>query len=158
MAMVVLGGNKVSPGDLTVGTVRLLDPAARLAARRRWGWNHQSEALQKQDRALRGAPPDELATFALAVLDVDVPARIFQAAILELAVDVDAIIQDHVLILEDLVLISVHRFTRAAFCYERFGVIRRRKHEQAANAGLPQWERMIEAIIHVTRMQAQLIG
>jgi hypothetical protein len=71
---VVFGGDKVARGGLTLGTVRLLDPAARLAARRRWGWNHQSEALQKQDRALRGASPDELATFALAILNVDVSA------------------------------------------------------------------------------------
>jgi hypothetical protein len=96
------------------GTVRSLYPAGRFVARRRWGWNHQAETLQKQDGALCGAPPDELATFSLAVLNVNVPARILQAAILELAINIDAIVQNHVLIFEDLVLIAVHRFTGAA--------------------------------------------
>jgi hypothetical protein len=62
---------------------------------------------------LRGAPPDELATFTLAILDVNVSARILQAAILELAVDVDAIVQNHMLVLENLVFISIHRLTLA---------------------------------------------
>jgi hypothetical protein len=48
--------------------------------------------LQKQDGALRRASPDQLATFTLAILNVNVPARILQAAILELAIHVDAIV------------------------------------------------------------------
>jgi hypothetical protein len=40
------------------------------------------------------APPDELATLALAVLDVNVTPRIFQAAIFESAIDVNAIVQN----------------------------------------------------------------
>ena len=63
---------------------------------------------------MRGASPNELATLSLAILNVNVSARILQAAILELTIYVDAIVQNHVLILEDLVLMSVHRFTRAA--------------------------------------------
>jgi hypothetical protein len=70
--------------------------------------------LQKQDGTLRGASPNELATLSLAILNVNVSARILQAAVLELAIYVDAIVQYHVLILEDLVLMSVHRFTWAA--------------------------------------------
>jgi hypothetical protein len=54
-----------------------------------------------------------LATFALAILNVDVSTRILQAAILEFAIHVDALVQNYVLILEDLVLMSVHRFTWA---------------------------------------------
>jgi hypothetical protein len=88
--------------------------------------------LQKQDGALRGASPNELATFSLAILNVNVSARILQAAILELAVHVDAIVQNHVLILKDLVLMSVHRFTRAACRYEKFNASRRRKYGQGS--------------------------
>jgi hypothetical protein len=69
--------------------------------------------LQKQNGALRRASPDELATFALAILHVNVSAGILQAAILELAIHVNAIVQYHVLIFEDFVLMSIHRFTRA---------------------------------------------
>jgi hypothetical protein len=86
--------------------------------------------LQKQDGALRGATPDELATFALAILNVNVPARILQAAILELAIHVDAIVQNHVLILKDLVLVSVHRFTRATCGYEKLLVSLRRTNRR----------------------------
>ncbi len=119
-------------GDSNLGTVRSLDPAGRFVARRRWGWHHEAETLQKQDGALRGASPNELATFSLAILNVNVSARILQAAILELAVHVDAIVQNHVLILEDLVLMSVHRFTRAACRYEKFNASRRRKYGQGS--------------------------
>jgi hypothetical protein len=60
----------------------------------RWGRhrNHQTEALQQQYGALGGASPDKLATFTLTILDVDVAARILQAAILELAIHIDAIV------------------------------------------------------------------
>ena len=57
-------------------------------------------------------PPDELATFSLTVLHVDVPARIFEAAILEGAVDENPFIQDQVLILENRVFVSSHEKTR----------------------------------------------
>jgi hypothetical protein len=61
---------------------------------------------------LRGASPDELAAFALTILNVNVSARVLQAAVLEFAANVDAIVQNHVLIFEYLVLMSVHRFAR----------------------------------------------
>ena len=96
-----------------LGVVRSVDPAGRFVARGRWGRNHQAETLQKQDGALGGASPNELATLTLAILNVNVPPRILQAAILKLAIHVDAIVQNHMLIFEDLVLMSVHRFTRA---------------------------------------------
>lgn len=104
-----------------------MDPAGWVFARRR-EWNHQAETLKKQDGALRGPSPNELATFSLAILDVNVPARILQAAILKLAIHIDAFVQNYVLILKDLVLISVHRFTRAACWRDNFRVFRRRKH------------------------------
>jgi len=50
-----------------------------------------------------------LATFTLAILNVDVAPGILQAAILELAIYVDAVVQNHMLILEDFALVSVHR-------------------------------------------------
>jgi hypothetical protein len=86
--------------------------------------------LQKQDGALRGAAPDKLATLALTILNVNVPARILQAAILELAIHVDAIVQNHVLILKDLALMSVHRFTRATCGYEKLLVSLRRTNRR----------------------------
>lgn len=58
------------------------------------------------------ASPDQLAPFALTILHVDVTARIFQAAILELAVHVNALIQDDMLILKRLVFKPVHRLSR----------------------------------------------
>jgi hypothetical protein len=57
-------------------------------------------------------PPDELATFSLTVLHVDVAAGIFEAAILKGAVDENPIIQDQVLVLENLVFVSSHEKTR----------------------------------------------
>src|SRR5208282_3791707 len=114
-------------GSLNPGAVRSVDPAGRFVARRRRGRNHQAETLQKQDRALRRATPNELATLTLAILNVNVAARILQAAILKLAIHVDAIIQNHMLVFEDLVLMSVHRFTRAECRYEKLDVSPRRK-------------------------------
>jgi len=68
-----------------------------------------------------------LAAFALAILHVNVPAGILQAAILEFAIYVYAIVQNHMLIFEDLVLMSVHRFTRAACRYDKLLVSPHRK-------------------------------
>jgi hypothetical protein len=48
--------------------------------------------LQEHNGALRGASPDKLAAFALAILDVNVTARVLQAAILELAIYVDTVV------------------------------------------------------------------
>jgi hypothetical protein len=57
-------------------------------------------------------PPDELASFPLTVLHVDVAAGIFEAAILKGAVDENPLIQDQVLVLENLVFVSSHEKTR----------------------------------------------
>ncbi len=59
-----------------------------------------------------GTSPDELATFTLAILHIDVATRILQAAILELAIHVDAIIKNDMLILEGLIFKSIHKFNR----------------------------------------------
>ena len=68
-----------------------------------------------------GAPPDELATVALAVLDVNVAATVLKAAVLEDAVDKDPLVQNDVLVLERLGIVTCHgRPLRAA--------VRRRRH------------------------------
>lgn len=103
-----------------------MHPARRFGAGWRWGGNHQTKTLQKQDGALRRASPDKLATFALAILHVNIPAGILQAAILEFAIYIDTFVQNHVLILEDLVLIPIHRFTRAACRRKESYAFRRR--------------------------------
>ena len=110
------------------GAVRSINPAGWVAARRQRGWHHQAEALQKHDRALGGSAPDELATFSLAILHINIPARILQAAILELAIHVDAIVQNYMLIFEHLILISIHRLTRPPCRHEEFNIARRRQH------------------------------
>ena len=68
--------------------------------------------MQQHYRPLGRCPPDQLAAFSLTVLHVDVAPGIFQAAILERAVDENPVIQDQVLILEDLVFVSSHEKTR----------------------------------------------
>jgi hypothetical protein len=82
---------------------------------RRWrgGYRHQSQTLQQKDGTLRGATPDELATVALAVLDVDVTAAVLQTAILEDAINKDAFVQNHVLVLEGLTVVSIHFMSAA---------------------------------------------
>jgi hypothetical protein len=71
--------------------------------------------LQKQNGSLRRAPPDKLTPFALAVLHVDIRAGIFQAAILKLAIHVDAVVQHDVLIFKGLIFKSIHGFALALF-------------------------------------------
>lgn len=131
-----------------------MNPAGRFITLRRWGRDHQAEALQKQDGALRGASPDELATFTLAILNINITARILQAAILELAIYVDAVIQNYMLILENLVLMSVHRFTRTGRCCENSMFPGADNTGDEAGAGFPPLVRLDEATIHVTGMQA----
>ena len=92
--------------------IRSLHSPGRIRAGRRRRRDHQAQALQQHDRPLCRCPPNELATFSLAVLHVDVSPGIFQAAILKGAVDEDPIIQDQVLVLEDRVLVSSHENTR----------------------------------------------
>ena len=116
--------------------MRSVNPAGGVGAWRWWGWDHQAQALQKKDGALRGASPDKLATFALAILHVNVSARILQAAIRELAIHVDAVVQDDMLIFEGLVFKSIHRFTRAACGYDDFCLSRRRQRRRGNRPGL----------------------
>src|SRR5579884_1560750 len=56
----------------------LLNATRRIAGRRRRGKRHETEALQKEDGALRSAAPDELAAVTLTVLDVNVAPGVFQ--------------------------------------------------------------------------------
>jgi hypothetical protein len=67
--------------------------------------------LQQEDGPLRGAAPNQLAAFSLAILHINVSARIFQAAILELTIYEDAVVEDNVLVFKRLVLNSVHDWT-----------------------------------------------
>lgn len=85
----------------------------------RWRRSHQSEPLQEEDRALGGAAPDELAAFTLAVLDVNVSARVFQAAILEDTVDENSIVQHQVLVFKRLAFEAVHRVSAQIEILER---------------------------------------
>jgi hypothetical protein len=66
--------------------------------------------LEKKNGALRGAAPDQLAAFSLAVLYVDVASGILQTAILKRAVDEHAVVEDQVLVFEDLPFVSVHGY------------------------------------------------
>ena len=91
---------------------RSLHSTGRLGAWGHGGRNHQAESLQQLNRALRRSPPNKLASFSLAILHVDIAARILQAAALERAVHEHTIVQDHVLVLEDLILMSIHGITR----------------------------------------------
>ena len=133
-----------------VSGARLLDSATRIVGRRQ-GWGHHAESLQENYRALRGSPPHELAALSLAILDIDVAAGILQAAILELAVYIHAVVQHDVLVFENLVLMSVHKFSR-------HGRPRVRLRSLPASAlrrgfrGMPD-PRLDEAIIGVPRMQ-----
>ncbi len=103
---------------------------------------------------MRRASPDELATFSLAILHVNVAAGIFQAAILEFAIHVNAIVKYHVLILEDFVLMSIHRFTRA-HAGSRSSMSRRAANTvRGAETAIHRMERLDEATIHITWMQA----
>lgn len=71
---------------------------------------------------MRGTSPDQLAALTLAVLDEDIAAGIFHAAILELAVHENPVIQNDVLTLKGLVFIPIHKFARKVpprACYER---------------------------------------
>jgi hypothetical protein len=69
---------------------------------------HQSQALEKKDGALSGAAPDELASVALASLNVNIAAAVLQAAILEHAVDKNAFVQNNILVLKGLAFVSGH--------------------------------------------------
>jgi hypothetical protein len=97
--------------EAEVGAYLLHAPSLIAGRRGRWR-NHQAQTLEKHHRALRRSTPDELATLALAVLNVDVSAGILQAAILESAVDEDPVVQHQVLVFEDLIFVSSHQKPR----------------------------------------------
>src|SRR5436309_11892309 len=99
------------PDTELLDAIRSLEGLCRLRGRR----SHQSQALQQEHRALRGATPDQLTAFPLAVLHVDVSAGILQAAVLEYAVDEDPVVQDQVLVLEGLIIVSVHARTLVGY-------------------------------------------
>src|SRR5579875_1532453 len=86
----------------------LLNATRRIAGRRRRGKRHETEALQKEDGALRSAAPDELAAVTLTVLDVNVAPGVFQTTVPEGAIDKDAVVQHQMLILKCLAFVSVH--------------------------------------------------
>ena len=100
------------PEGLLHSGIRSLHSSGRIRAGRRRRRCHQAQTLQQHYGPLRRCPPDELATFSLTVLHVDVAAGVFEAAILEGAVDENPIIQDQVLVLENLVFVSSHVKTR----------------------------------------------
>jgi len=64
--------------------------------------------LEEENGSLRGASPHQLATFTLTVLNVNVTAGIFQAAILENAINEDGFVKNNVLVFEGFVLVPVH--------------------------------------------------
>ena len=103
---------------------------------------------------MRRSTPDKLTAFALAILHVHIAAGIFQAAIFEFAVHVDAFIQNDVLILERLIFKSIHRFTQAVRGFEIFSLSLRR-HRRRGNRRLGSGSTYyVEATIQVRWMQA----
>ena len=96
-----------------LGTARvtrwgLLNSAGGFCARRRGRRHHEPQPLEQHDRALRRSAPNELAAFSLAVLNVNIPAGILQAAISEGAMYEHSLIKNHMLVFENLVLVSGH--------------------------------------------------
>ena len=92
--------------------IRSLHAPGRIGGGRRRRRYHQAQTLQQHYRALCRCSPDKLATFSLTVLDINISTRVFQTAILELTVYVNAIVQNNVLTLENLVLVPIHNLTR----------------------------------------------
>ena len=90
---------------------RSLHSTGGFGTRRDGRRNHQSEPLEQEDGALCSSPPDKLAPLSLAILHVDVSARILQATVLEGAVYEYPLIKDHMLVLEDIILVSIHGIT-----------------------------------------------
>ena len=105
-------GRTAKPSAALHSGIRSLHAPGRIGGGRRRRRYHQAQTLQQHYRALCRCSPDELAAFSLTVLHVNVAAGIFQAAILEGAVDENPVIQNQVLVLEDLVFVSSHEKTR----------------------------------------------
>ena len=92
--------------------MHLLHAPSLICRRRQRRRHHQAQTLQQHYRSLRRGTPDELATLPLAVLHVDVPARVLQAAVLEGAVDEDPLVKNQVLVFEELVFVPSHQKSR----------------------------------------------
>jgi len=85
-----------------------LNAAGRTGRILRGRRSHQSQALKKEDGPLGRSSPNKLAAFSLAVLHVNISAGVFQTAILEHTVDINAVIQNHMLVFKRLVLEAIH--------------------------------------------------
>jgi hypothetical protein len=86
-------GFVMRPNPPEVG-MRSLHAPGLVTSRGRRRRNHQAQALKQHHCTLCCSTPDELATLALAVLHVDVAARVLQAAVLERAVDEDPVVKN----------------------------------------------------------------
>jgi hypothetical protein len=86
----------------------LLHAAGSACCIGRWSGSHQAQSLQQKNGALGSAPPNQLAAITLAILDIYVAPRIFQAAILENAVDENSLVQDDVLVFKCFVFVPAH--------------------------------------------------
>jgi hypothetical protein len=102
-------GLSVSVVQSPFAKTRLLHASSLVSGSRLRRRYHQAQTLQQHHRPLRRSTPNELAALALAVLYVDIAARILQAAILERTVDEDTVIKNQVLIFEDFVFVSGHQ-------------------------------------------------
>jgi len=87
---------------------RLLNATRRLRGRERSSRRQKSKSLKEENCSLRRSAPHELATLSLAVLDVDIPPRILQAAILKNAVHKHTLIENNVLVFKRSVFVSSH--------------------------------------------------
>ena len=95
-------------GKTSGRTGRLLN-ARRLRSRERSSRRQKSQSLQQEDSSLRCPAPNQLATLALAVLDVYIAPRILQAAVLEDAVDKHTLVKNDVLIFKCSIFESSHK-------------------------------------------------
>jgi hypothetical protein len=70
--------------------------------------SHESQPMEQHDRSLRSFSPNQLASFSLAILHVNISAGIFQTAILERAIDINSIVKHQMLVFEGFVFVSGH--------------------------------------------------
>ncbi len=95
------------PGPEEAILGELLNAAGRCCwrgSRRR----HETETLKQKYGALRGVAPDQLAPFSLAILHVNITARIFEAAVPERTIDEHTVIQLDMLVFKGLAFVPVH--------------------------------------------------
>jgi hypothetical protein len=86
-----------------------LKSAGRLGDGRHGGRTHEPKPLEQDHGSLGRPAPHQLAAVALAILYINVPAGILQAAVFELAVDENSVVEDQMLAFEGLVFVSGHR-------------------------------------------------